>query len=247
MAARIHDQLDELHRQDRLRRDLVAQVSHDLRTPLASMRGYLDTLRMKGDTLPAAERDDYLGIAQRQAVRLSRLVDELFELAKLDARETPPRREPFAPAELVQDVVQKYQLQAQEAKIELRAQLRDGLPRIDGDIALIERALENLIANALDHTAAGGRVDVTVDALGPELLLQVRDTGCGIDPDVLPHVFDRLYSGGSSGSHGGLGLTISRRIVELHGGSITAESRVGEGSLFVVRLPALAIPGGCAG
>lgn len=240
MAARIRDQLDELHRQDRLRRDLVAQVSHDLRTPLASMRGYIDTLRMKGDALPASERDDYLGIAQRQAVRLSRLVDELFELATLEARETPPRRESFAPAELVQDVVQKYQLQAQQAKVELRAGLRDGLPRIDGDIALIERALENLIANALDHTAAGGRVDVAVDAVRSELLLQVRDTGCGIGPDALPHIFDRLYSGDRNGSHGGLGLTITRRIVELHGGSITVDSRVGEGSRFVVCLPALA-------
>jgi two-component system OmpR family sensor kinase len=241
MAARIRDQFDELQRQDRVRRDLIAQASHDLRTPLASMRGYIDTLRMKGDRLTATERDDYLGIAQRQAVRLTRLVDELFELAKLEARETLPRREPFAPAELVQDVVQKHQLQAQQAKIDLRADLRDGLPRIDGDIALIERALENLIANALDHTAAGGRVDVAVDRDGPAVLLQVRDTGCGIDPEALPHIFDRLYSGRRDGGHGGLGLTITRRIVELSGGSISVESRVGEGTRVAVRLPALTV------
>lgn len=240
MAARILAQLDELHRQDRLRRDLVAQVSHDLRTPLASMRGYLDTLRMKGDSLPAADRDEYLAIAQQHAVRLSRLIEELFELAKLEAREAPPRREPFAPAELVQDVVQKYRLQAEQAGIELCAGLRDGLPRIDGDIALIERVIENLIANALEHTGAGGRVEVRVDADAEGLLLQVLDTGSGIEAEALPHIFDRLYSGVSGGGHGGLGLTIARRIIELHGGTITVESRTGEGSRFLVCLPALA-------
>lgn len=239
MAERIVGQLDELKTQDVLRRQLVAQVSHDLRTPLASLHGYLETLRIKADTLSDRERDEYLDIALRHSERLARLVTDLFELAKLDATRAPPRCEPFNPAELVQDVVQKFQLRAQRRGLTLDME-GAAVPTVSAELGLIERVLENLIENALEHTPAGGRVTVRLRREGGRVLIDVVDTGCGIMPDDLPRVFDRFYQAGNehrSKGHAGLGLAIAKQILDLHGQPIEAASRPGEGASFRFFLP----------
>jgi signal transduction histidine kinase len=213
-----------------LRRDLIANVSHDLRTPLVSLRGYLEVVATKGESLGEPQRAQYLGIALRQSERLAALIDELFELARLDYRGLALKRERFAFDELAADVVQKYRLAAESRRIALVAEASPGLPFVDADLGLVERVLENLIGNALRHTPEGGTVRVSARGQGGHIVAEVSDSGPGIAPEDLPHVFDRHFRGtsdarGSSAERGaGLGLAIARRIVELHGGTIAAES-----------------------
>ena len=240
MADRIEAQVEELRRTDSLRRELIANVSHDLRSPLASIQGYLETLQLKGDVLPPERRHAYLDVAHAQARRLSGLVAQLFELSKLDAGQVQPHAEVFPLAELVQDVVMQYEPEAEQRGIALRALLPvEGLPPIRADIGLIERVLTNLLDNALRFTPSGGTVEVRVSD-GDAARVEVADTGIGIAPDRLPHVFDRFYRGDearTSGDGAGLGLAIARRIVELHGGTIAVDSTPGEGTRFAFALP----------
>jgi two-component system OmpR family sensor kinase len=241
MAGRMILQVQKLKEVDLLRRELVANVSHDLRTPLASLQGYLDTLLLKEGVLTRDEQRRFLEIASKHSMRLGRLVAELFELAKLDAQVTPLRLEPFSIAELVQDVVQKYQLRAQQGGIALTADTDpERLPLVSGDIALIERVLENLIDNALRHTPSGGAVTIVLTPEGERVRVQVSDTGVGISEEHLPHIFDRFYRGEqpARGDGAGLGLAIAKRILELHGTVLQAESRVDEGTTFVFSVAA---------
>jgi len=240
MAGRIVEQIQELKQQDALRRDLVAQVSHDLRTPLAALHGYLETLKLKEDTLTPEERASYFAIVLRQSEHLTRLVGELFELAKLEAQEESPQCEPFSLPELVQDVVQKFQLKAGEGEVTLTMELDADLPLVSADIALVERVLDNLIDNALTHTPAGGTVRVPVRRDAQQVILCVADTGKGIAATDLPRIFEPFYQARrepSGNGHAGLGLAIARRIVELHGSELDVRSRPGEGTTFAFGLP----------
>ena len=235
MARRITDQIQALKAKDSLRRELVAQVSHDLRTPLAALHGYLETLRMKDGRLDSAERTEYLDIALRHSQRLRRLVENLFELAKLDARDVRPVMEPVSLAELAQDVVQKYQLVARGRGIRLTLEGASELPFVQADIGLIERVLENLIDNAIAHTPAAGTIRVNTRVQGHTVGVQVSDTGSGIAPDDLPRVFDRFFQAAGNrrdGPHAGLGLAIAKRILELHDSRIQVTSRLGAGTTF---------------
>ena len=237
LAARVSQQVNTLEEVDRLRRELVASVSHDLRTPLAALRGYLETLQMMGDQLDPAEQRRYVEAASRHTDRLARLVDGLFELAKLESGVVQPRREPFQLEELAQDVAQPYELRAQDAGVALRCDLATGLPAVHADIGLVERVLENLIENALRHTPAGGRVTLRVAAAGDEVEASVSDTGRGIPPEALPRIFERFYRAGDGPAEGmGLGLAIVERILALHDRTIDVESKPGEGTRFAFRL-----------
>ena len=240
MARRITDQIQALTEKDSLRRELVAQVSHDLRTPLASLHGYLETLRMKEGSLQSPERIEYLDIALRHSERMRRLVEDLFELAKLDAKDIRPSIEPVSLGELAQDVVQQYRLVAQRKGIHLTLEGAEELPFVRADIGLIERVLENLIDNAIEHTPSSGGISVSTRVQGHSVTLQVSDTGSGIPPEDLSRIFDRFFqAGGGSGDgyHAGLGLAISKRILELHDSSIQVISRLGAGTTFYFSLP----------
>lgn len=239
MAGRIAKQVERLEQTDAQRRELVANVSHDLRTPLASLQGYLETLRLKGTELGAEERRKYLETAHRHCLHLGRLVEELFDLARLEANEVQPVLEPFSLPELVQDVVHKFELRAGQRGISLQARHDADLPFVVGDIALIERALDNLLENSLRHTPSGGTVTVAVQPVGAALTVQISDTGSGIAAEELPHIFERFYQSDKSRAQGGagLGLAIARRIVELHGRSIRAASALGRGTTFAFDLP----------
>jgi predicted ATPase/signal transduction histidine kinase len=231
---------DELEAENSyLRRDLIANVSHDLRTPLVSMRGYLELLMAKGDQLQPEVRRQYLGIAVRQSERLATLIDELFELAKLDFKGLTLLRESFSFAELAADVVQKFELDAAGRQVALQLQAPPRLPQLSGDLGLMERMLDNLIGNALKHTPPGGRVMLLMHVSDEWLHVCVEDNGKGIPPAELPFIFDRFFRGqsGRGGSGAGLGLAITKRIVELHEGRIRAESDGRSGSSFHVSLP----------
>jgi len=239
MADRIREQLDELKRADSLRRELVANVSHDLRTPLASLQGYLETLLLKEGRLDCAAQRRYVESALQHTEHLGNLVSELFELAKLESLETRLNPEAFAIEELVQDVVQKHQLEAERKRIRLSAEKAGDLPFVNADIGLIARALDNLIDNALRHTPEAGRVRLILQRGEGIVKVDVSDTGCGIRQEELDSVFDRFYrsQGQASEAGAGLGLAITKRIIELHRSRLEVESIVGEGTTFSFDLP----------
>jgi len=242
MAAMISEQMGELKESDSLRRELVTNVSHDLRTPLTSMQGYLETLAVKKD-LTNEERQEYLDRAIEHSDRLRRLISDLFELARLDAHEVKAHPEPFALGELAFDVLQKFHLLATEREIKLTSDLDPHLPFVMADIGLIERALENLIKNAILYTPRGGTVTLNVLPGQDHLTMEIADTGKGMSEEDLPHIFDRYYRADTTDDDTtdgtGLGLAITKRIVELHGSSITVESSPGAGSTFSFTLPAV--------
>lgn len=242
MAHRITCQIEQLTEKDAQRRRLVAQVSHDLRTPLASMQGYIESLKLRRDRLSPQEQDRFLDIALKEGRRLSRLVDELFELAALEASEKQPVPEPFPLAELVHDVVQKHDRAARDNQLTLTLSGDPALPTAYADLAMTERVMDNLISNAIAYSPAGGHIDVVVGQVGGEPEVCVRDSGTGISEQDLPHIFDPFYRGeATDGSgHAGLGLAIARRIMTLQGGDIRVENLASGGASFCIRLPAYA-------
>lgn len=242
MAARITRQIERLKETDELRRELVANLSHDLRTPTAGLQGYLQLLVDRGERFGSEERARYTEVALRQAERLSRLIEQLSQLAHFEARDIELEPEAFSLAELAHDVVQKFELEAREKGLQLQVNHRDDLPHVLADIGLIERAIVNLIENALNHTPRGGRVEVRLAHVRDRVTIRVRDTGRGIPEEALAHVFDRFYRvpieaeedpGGT-----GLGLAITQRILELHRSRVTVASEVGRGTTIGFALAA---------
>jgi signal transduction histidine kinase len=220
----------------------VANVSHDLRTPLAAIRGYLETLQIKDAELTAAEKRRYLAIAVQHSERLTRLVTELFELARLDAGEIRLRPESLSPAELVQDVTRTYEIVARQRSVQLKMDLAGDAPPVRADIALIQRVLVNLLDNALKHTPSGGTVNVSLVATDSGVRVAVTDSGKGIARDDLRHIFDRFYRGRNDpraqSDGAGLGLAIVRKILDLHHTTIDVENMPGAGARFAFDLPA---------
>jgi len=243
MADRIAQQIRDLRQADHLRRELVTHVSHDLRTPLTSLQGYLETLSLKEGGLSPEERKEYLRTALGHCRRLSTLVSELFELATLDSPDVAIRKERFSLGDLAQDVLQKFRLDAEEKKIRLSMRIAEGIPFAFADIGLIERVLQNLIGNALRHTPEGGEIALEADGKEAGVTVRVTDTGCGIPHERLSRLLDpvagRYADAGKDGEGAGFGLVIARRILELHGSDLSAESAVGAGSTFEFTLPAV--------
>ncbi len=239
MAGRITAQVKELRRQDQLRREMVANISHDLRTPLTSLQGYLETLSLKAGQLPEEDRRRYLDVAVRQSRKVSRLAQDLFELAKLECEVIKPQKEMFAIAELVQDVLQKFDLAARDKQVALLADIAERLPPVLADLGMMERVLTNLLDNALRHTPSGGQVKVSVSVEAGNLRVRVTDTGSGIPEALRSHLFERAspLRDGSGRTSGGLGLIIVKRILNLHGSAIHLEEQAGPGAAFSFDLP----------
>ena len=243
MAGRMARQVSQVKNVDLLRRELVANVSHDLRTPLTALQGYLETLLLKEGRLSPQEQRDFLQIATRHSERLGKLIEDLFELAKLDSDHVPLNPEPFSMAELVQDVVQKFQLSAERKGIRLEAELARELPLVSADLALMVRVIENLADNALRYTPENGMVTASVMAENGNVAVRVADNGRGISEENLPRIFNRFYRGeigeGAKSGGAGLGLAIAKRILELHGSSLSVVSEIDRGTTFSFMLPAL--------
>jgi signal transduction histidine kinase len=246
MAERIRSQMTRLKETDVVRREILTHIAHDLRTPLASLRGYLETLSAKPH-LPEPDRQRYIEIAAQEAGHLSYLVDRLFELARLESPDARIVREPFDLSELIGEALHKVGGTAAKRGVRLEATLSASEIDVVGDPRLIERVLVNLLQNGIRHTPSGGSVAVLASNEGSAICIEVADTGCGIAPEDLPRIFDKFYVGrrtpGESRDRSGLGLAIVKRILDLHGQSIEVESRVGQGSVFRFRLPKLAIAG----
>lgn len=245
MQRRIGEQLQHLKDNDRLRRELVSNISHDLHTPLANVQGYVETLLLGNEHLDAAAREQHLRTAMRHLMRLQRRIADLFELSKLDAGQVAPRLEPFRLGELLQDVVQDGQFAARERGITLSlAESAEAQARVRADIGLIERVLQNLVDNALRHTPRGGSVTLAIERNGPDALrVVVIDTGSGIAQEHLPHIFERYWRADDApaaighGASAGLGLAIVKRILDLHGSAVRVDSEPRRGTRFEFSLP----------
>ncbi len=241
MANEFQKYLRNLERNDRLRRELIANISHDLRSPLASARGYVETIIMKEKQLSAKERQKFLQVIYKNVVQLNDLVNELFELAKFDAQQIEPAVEAFSLAELAQDIVLKFQPQAEAQGLNLLSRFPKKLPLVKGDIGMIERAISNLIQNAIKFCDSGATVVLELKPVAHGVEICVKDNGAGIPPEDLPFIFERFYrvdksrnrtSGGS-----GLGLAIVKKIVEAHGSTIQVKSVPQQETIFKFELP----------
>lgn len=241
MAAQMQAQMRELEQVDNRRREFIAHVSHDLRTPLASIQGYLDTLLLKDDSLSQQERRQYLQIAVRQANSLNQLISALFYLAKLDSGQAALQLEQFRIEEVVQDVVQKFALQAASKNIRLLMQGHGRLPFVCADLGLIDRALGNLIDNALRHTPQDGSVQIQLQLINAKVWVSVTDSGPGIKDTDMARIFERFYRGNrvreGSSVNAGLGLAIVRRILEMHGEVVEACNTSEGGAQLRLSLP----------
>ena len=240
MADTIESVIEKLKQNDTLRRELIANVSHDLRTPLASIQGYVETIIMKED-LDDERKLKYLNVILKNTQGLSVQVNELFELSKLEAKQILPEQEPFSIADLLQDVSLKFATLAETHGLSLTTNIPKDLPFAVGDIAMIERVLSNLIRNATEFTPRQGKIQLSLEQDGKSLRIAVSDTGQGIPPEDLPFIFDRFYKGGTKTIEGststGLGLTIAAKMVEAHDQILHVESELGKGTRFFFSLP----------
>jgi two-component system, OmpR family, sensor kinase len=246
MQQRIAHQFERLEEGDRQRRELVSNISHDLRTPLSSIQGYVETVLLRGDALDAATRATHLRTALRQVDVLGKRIADLFELSKLDAGRVQPHCEVFCLAELLQDVVQNYQLTAQQRGVSMALSVGSHTQaKVLADIALIERVLQNLVDNALRYTPAGGTVVLAVERQGSSLQVSVSDTGRGIAKQHMAHIFERYWRADDMGdaamagpsNSAGLGLAIVKRILDLHGSVMRVQSELKRGTRFEFLLP----------
>lgn len=237
LAQRTQEQWQALRNQDQQRRELFANLSHDLRTPLTSLHGYLETLRMKSEVLKPQEQRRYLDIALEQSRKVGRLAQEMFELARLEYGVVKPEMEQFFLTDLLQDVFQKFEIAVEGKHQRLVADIAPGLPPITADLAMMERVLMNLIDNAVRAAPEGGEITVELQphAQGG-IEVTVRDTGPGISAALQEHLFERPaftgYAAAQGARSGGFGLMIVHRILQLHESTIRLMSRPGAGAVF---------------
>jgi len=243
MANKLVYQYEELEGNDANRREFIANISHDLRTPLTTMQSYLETLLIKDNTLTATEKQDYLGIAYRQSKHLRKLVAQLFTLTKLESGEVSPTLERFSLLELAHDTAQEFQIKARARGVHLSIEpdSSDGSEfDVHADIGMIHRVFENLVGNAIRHTSSGGEVLISIERSSNHINLAVADTGCGMTQEQCEQVMQRYYTsaGSSDGISGqsGLGLAIVKNILALHKASINIQSEPGKGTVIQFRL-----------
>jgi signal transduction histidine kinase len=227
-----------LEASDKARRQLLADVSHELMTPLTAMRGYVETLSMPQLNLDQATRDRYLRIIDEETHRLERIVGDLLDLARLEGGGTAMHHEYVPVRALFDRVHSRHEREMTTRSIKFVSEIAPGADTVYGDPDRLEQALQNLAANALRHTPDGGEIAISADPAGDVLRLRVRDSGTGIDADHLPLIFDRFYKADASrkaAGGSGLGLSIVKAIVERHGGSISAHND--GGAVFEILLP----------
>jgi len=233
---KISEQRDEV---EALRRELIANISHDLRTPLASIHGYIETLLLKKDDLDKERFTKYLRTSLNNTEKLKNLVEELFELSKLEAQERKLEAEPLNVGELIHDILNNFKITAGEKKIRLEANVPVDLPQVKADIALIDRVLQNLIGNSIKFCSEGDQITVSAERKGELVWITVGDTGKGIAKDDLPHIFNRFHQGTEKKQGAGLGLAIVKNILELHKSEFSVKSEINKGTSFSFSLPIL--------
>ncbi len=227
--------IEKLKEVEILRRELIANVSHDLRTPIAIIHGYIETLQMKAETLTQDERKQYLNTISLSTSKLEKLVHELFELSKLEANQVTPKKEAFFISELVNDVCMKYQIIGKEKNIEIKDSISKDLPAVFADVSLIERVLQNLMDNAIKFTPEKGSIIMKTFLKDSQVCISVTDTGVGIPDQDKEKIFSRYYTSKNYSelkTSSGLGLAIVKKILDLHKSSLAVESKENVGTTF---------------
>jgi two-component system sensor histidine kinase BaeS len=239
MADDLAARQQQLTAADRARRQLLADVSHELMTPLTAIRGYAETLTLPQFGPLAPEGQRYVHIIQEEVERIERLVGDLLDLARYEAAGITLVAEDVAVSELFDRVVERHAQAAREKQVTIHVALADEEMEVRGDGRRLEQALQNLASNALRHTPPGGRITLSAERQERVTRVRVSDTGSGIPSDHLPHIFDRFYKADPSRSAAGsgLGLSIVKAIVERHGGTVSATSEPGSGTTFEIALP----------
>jgi signal transduction histidine kinase len=243
MAGDLETRTRAVEQSDRMRRQLLADVSHELKTPLAAIRGYAETLAMPEVRLDEGTRRRYLDIVGDETVKLERIVGDLLDLARLEGGGFKLTCEPVPVARLFRGVADRHERDMLEKQVTLETSVAEGLEPVWCDPARLEQALQNLVANALRHTPEGGQITLAAERAGAGVRIVVRDTGSGIPADHLPHIFDRFYKSDASRtdpqdkSGSGLGLSIVKAIVELHGGGVSASNVPDGGAELTITLP----------
>lgn len=249
MAAHIESMVAELTTKERFQRQLIANISHDLRTPMASMRGYVETLLMDDNQLPREQKDRYLKIITGNLDHLNRLVEHMLTLSRFDSGQTAFQLENFPIGELADSVLLRFEGLAAQREISLDLALAEGVGLVHADPLQISQVLQNLLENAVKFNRPGGSVVIEITRRDQRTNIEIRDTGYGIPPEDLPHIFDRFYTvnksrtrslGGTGpdqlasalGQNSGLGLAIASRIITEHGGNLRVSSRLGAGTTF---------------
>lgn len=239
MAETISENIEQLKSIEKLRKELIANVSHDLRTPIAVTRGYIETLLMKNDSMTAKEREHFLNIVLDSTENLEQLVTDLFELSKLESEKVPLKLEQVNICELLNDMSSRFKLIAEKKGINFKVDACQ-MGAVQIDIALVERVIQNLVENAIKFTPAGGEVTLAVKKGENDFKVSVSDTGVGIAEQYLPFVFDRykkVASDTKNNTGAGLGLAIVKRILELHNVQIKVKSEKDKGTEFSFKLP----------
>ncbi len=244
MASKLMHQYAELESKDANRREFIANISHDLRTPLTTMQSYLETLLLKDHTLSKEEKHDYLRIAYRQSKHLRKLVAQLFTLTKLESGEVSPSIETFSLLELANDTAQEFQIKARKRGVTLHIEPQSSHSSefdVRADIGMIHRVFENLVGNAIRHTPSGGDVYISLDRLHNEYVdIAFTDTGCGMSKEQCEQVMRRYYTGAGQtegmGGSTGLGLAIVKNILALHDAAMTIDSALGRGTTIRFRI-----------
>jgi len=250
MAADLHARAVALADSDRARRQLLADVSHELMTPLSAIRGYVETLGMPELTLDEATRHRYLDIAHQETHKLEAIIGDLLDLARLEGGGDTLDQEEVLADDLFRRVADRHRPTLCERQITLSSSTAPGTPHIWGDPDRLEQALQNVAANAIRHTPDGGQVTLLAEPAGESVRITVTDTGPGIPPEHVAHIFDRFYkadaarAGTRVPSGSGLGLSIVRAIVVRHGGEIHASNAPSGGAVFTLTLPSAASHGG---
>ena len=242
MAGTISKNIRELKETDEFRKELIGNVSHDLRTPVASIQGYAETLILKKDQISPEEQLKYLKIIYSSCERLRKLVSDLFDLSKLQTNQVRLNSERFPIAELISDIANKYRIISQKKGISINTFLPTDNPIVEADILLIDRVLQNLIDNAIKFCKEGDYINIVIssEAQG-KVEISIADSGEGIKPDELPYIFERYYKGKQYSESTGLGLAIVKRIIDLHHSDIRVFSQPGKGTSFLFHLPIIAV------
>ena len=240
MADTIESNIEQLERIDSLRRELISNVSHDLRLPISVMQSYLETIELKLDSMDKDKLDELLQEATNGCETLDKMISDLFELSKLNATGFTTQYISFSLADLVESVVSSIQTMADKKQISLSCKLQSELPNAWADARMIERAIANLCANAVRYTPVGGTVEVSAKSQDDSIVVTVADSGPGMSEEEVNQIFERFYrtqSGKKTSNEGtGLGLAIVKRITELHSSKLSIVSTLGQGSKFCFTL-----------
>ena len=239
MADTILSDIEKIRSIDQFRKELIANISHDLRTPLAVIQGYTETLHMKNSDLSVEEQKDYLKVISSGSERLAKLISQLFEYSKLESNQIQPEKEPFLISELANDIYKDYSILTMKKNIDLKLSMSDDIPLVFADISLVERAIQNLMDNAVKFTPENGEIVMKIKTLETQVEVVIQDSGPGIDKANQALIFERYKQTkiGREKEGAGLGLAIVKKIMDIHESKITVLSNSNKGTEFSFELP----------